>query len=265
MRIPSAQVLSRRLVLMLPALALQPATRPAVADRVTAQTVGIDSDSLLGIVWGGRERCDPTQTTCSKGGVSAVASAVQPVPNVEQLVTDRVALNITVSGVPAGRITLGLWRDAAPVSVDTFVRLARGTMRNEDDEEPASLIGSGTVRVQRDRAVVLGALTRPGGSTSIVPGRARPVRTPVQPPSNKDLNQLSHSTAGLLSMPRGGGSFQFTLTPRANAALDRENIVIGQVIDQEGMEVLERLNALATNNYDQNALAVVKVSHISLQ
>ena len=259
------KLLSRRLVLMLPALALQPSTRPAVADRVTAQSVGIESESLLGIVWGGRERCDPTRSTCSQGGVGALSSAVQSVPSVEQLVTDRVALNLTISGAPAGRITLGLSRDAAPVSVDTFVRLARGTMRNSEEEEPASIMGSGTVRILRDRALVLGALTRPGGATSIVPGRARPVRTAVEPPANADANALHHSSAGLLSMRRGGGSFQFTLTPRANAALDKDNVIIGQVLDDEGMETLERLNLLATNNYDQNALAVVKVSRVAVE
>ena len=43
---------------------------------------------------------------------------------------------------------------------------------------------------------------------------------------------------------------QFTLTPRANMALDRENLVIGKVLDADGMELLARLNSLPVNNYD---------------
>lgn len=84
------------------------------------------------------------------------------------------------------------------------------------------------------------------------------------------------------------GSFEFLLTPAANAKLDREWIVIGQVVDAKGMQadprphtqgvgcvcslrapccypnngrmqVLARLNSLPTNNYDQTPLALVKV------
>jgi hypothetical protein len=37
---------------------------------------------------------------------------------------------------------------------------------------------------------------------------------------NGDANTLSHDRAGLLSMSRGGGAFEFGLTPAANTALD---------------------------------------------
>jgi peptidyl-prolyl cis-trans isomerase B (cyclophilin B) len=82
---------------------------------------------------------------------------------------------------------------------------------------------------------------------------------PVTPPPNDDSNAVRHDAAGLLSVRRGGGSFTFTLTPRPNPDLDLDEIVIGQVLTREGMQVLERLNALATNNYSRGALAKVVV------
>ena len=38
--------------------------------------------------------------------------------------------------------------------------------------------------------------------------------------TNDDANTLSHDRAGLLSMRRGGGSFEFGLTPAPNPVLD---------------------------------------------
>lgn len=55
------------------------------------------------------------------------------------------------------------------------------------------------------------------------------------------------------------GSFEFLLTPAANAKLDKEWLVIGQIMEPEGMQVLARLNSLPTNNYDQTPIVLVKV------
>ena len=66
-------------------------------------------------------------------------------------------------------------------------------------------------------------------------------------------------SSGLLSVRRGGGSFEFLLTPAANAKLDKEWLVIGQIMEPEGMQLLARLNSLPTNNYDQTPIVLVKV------
>jgi peptidyl-prolyl cis-trans isomerase B (cyclophilin B) len=98
-----------------------------------------------------------------------------------------------------------------------------------------------------------------GGQTQLLFGQTRPVLFPVSPPPTDDSNAVHHDAAGLLSVRRGGGSFTFTLTPRPNPDLDRDEIVIGQVLNAEGMRLLERLNDLATNNYNRGALAKVVV------
>lgn len=90
------------------------------------------------------------------------------------------------------------------------------------------------------------------------------MRVPVKPPTNDDRNSISHDQPGLLSVRRGGGSFQFTLTPSANPELDRDNLVIGKILDEGSMELLARLNSLPVNNYDGAPLAKVQVSAVRL-
>lgn len=234
-------------------------------DRITAQSVGIDQKPLgdFSIVWGGNKRCDPTDTGCGQGGRSDAESVaqVQPLPNLSNVkVTDRVSLEVSVSSQSEGTLVIGLFREEAPNAVDTFVRLCAGTLKNEPEEEPAGLARSTAARVIRDRALVLGSLKQQGGSTQLVAGRTRPQRFPVQPPLYSDANGLSHTAAGLVSVRRGGGSFEITITPRANTDLDREWIVIGEVLD--GMELLERLNVVPTNNYDRQPLVTIKVERV---
>lgn len=256
---------ARRAVLLAAAAVATSGPLWAHADgRTTAQTVGITSDSLLGIVWGGKSRCDPTDATCQAGGVDAEPLPMESAPpSRANPASERFGLDVSVGGQRVGRIALGLWAESAPASCDAFSQLARGVLISEPGDEPAKLERSAAVKIQRDQAVVLGDLKNLGGSLRLMAGRTRPVRFPVVPPRNNDAdNGLSHDRAGLLSVRRGGGAFSFVLTPKANTELDREFIVIGQILDDEGMQVLARLNQLPVNNYDQAPLASVKIDRV---
>ena len=278
MRVPPThhRALGRRALLdalLLPILFSDP--RSALAgDRTTAQTVGIDVGSPLadprafgeekGIVWGGRERCDPTDATCQQGGVDAAESNVQPTPIAPSglEITDQVRLTIGIANEVAGTIELGLYRSAAPASVDTFMQLARGTLISSEGDEPASYERSVALLVQRDKAITLGGLKKQGGQMVLVRGQTRPQRVPVQPPVNDDTNALTHAAAGLLSVKRGGGTFEFALTTRPNPSRDKENLVIGHVT--KGMELLERMNTLPTNNYNGGPMATVRIEGVTI-
>ena len=230
--------------LILPALVAHPRLASA-GDRVTAQTVGIDQGSPLadpralgadkGVIWGGRERCDPTDPFCTQGGIEA-ESNVQPAPGTPSglEVTDKVRFQIAVAGEVAGDLELGLWRTAAPDSVDAFMKLCSGTLISTPGDQPAAYERSVAVRVQRDKQVVLGGLKQPGGQRKLIRGQTRPQVVPVAPPINEDSNAVSHASAGLVSVRRGGGSFEFVITTRPNLERDREGLVIGQVT--RGME-----------------------------
>mmetsp|Transcript_31611 Transcript_31611/g.101413 ORF Transcript_31611/g.101413 Transcript_31611/m.101413 type:complete len:277 (-) Transcript_31611:131-961(-) len=268
---------TRRAILLPFAAALISTSVPGAAlagERGTAQTVGLDTGSLIidpralnaerGLIWGGRERCDPTDVACTQGGELITAAGELPPPKrpVGYEVTDRLKMSFVVAGEPAGDVVVALWRPAAPTATDAFVRLGRGMLTTGENEEPASLERSTAVRILRNEAVVLGALRKPGGSTLLVAGQTRPQRVPVAPPKYDDENNLSHDAAGWLSVRRGGGSFEFVLTPRANPALDREWLIIGQV--EEGMGLVERLNTLPTNNYDRAPLATVQLRSVTV-
>ena len=262
MRFASGSATRRRALAALPALLLSgpPVHRAVASERMAAQSVGIDQPSIGNIVWGAGERCDPTDQSCRQGGeTSDSALAVAAPPRKLKTISDRVALYISISGQAAGTIVLGLSRDAAPESVDAFVRLARGAYTTQPGEAPASLERSTCVRLTRDEVVVLGALSDAGGTTKIVPGRTRPVYTPVQPAATTDANDLSHDAAGLLTVRRGGRSFEFGLTAGASPSLDGEGLVIGEVLEPEGMALISRLNALPTDNYKRAPMAKVRI------
>lgn len=62
------------------------------------------------------------------------------------------------------------------------------------------------------------------------------------------LSLPSHSKAGYVSAKRGGGSYEFTINPKPNTNLDKENIVFGKVL--EGMDVIEKINGVPTSKED---------------
>jgi len=216
-----------------------------------------------GIVWGGRDRCDPTDAACQQGGVLDT-STVQPVPATPSGVeiSDRVKFTVSIAGEVAGEMVVGLFRSAAPQSVDTFVQLARGTLATAPGDAPASYARSVAKRVSKDQEVVLGVLKQQGGQTMLIAGQTRPKVVPVAALPADDANTLSHDAAGLVSMRKGGGSFEFSITTRASPNLDKELLVVGQVL--EGMELIERLNTLPTNNYNSGPMATVRLERIAV-
>lgn len=132
--------------------------------RATAQTIGITdatSSAIPGFVWGGKRRCDPTDSACTHGGRlngDQQVDRTQPVPAKPFVVSERVLLDLSLSGQPVGSIELGMWRDQAPASVEAFVLLAEGRLAPRPGDAPASLRRSTLVRISKDKAIVLGAL-----------------------------------------------------------------------------------------------------------
>jgi cyclophilin family peptidyl-prolyl cis-trans isomerase len=66
--------------------------------------------------------------------------------------------------------------------------------------------------------------------------------------THNDQNQLLHDAPGVLSVKRGGGTFDFTIAPQLNPALDGENVVIGKVL--HGMDVVDKINKIPTSKED---------------
>ena len=56
-------------------------------------------------------------------------------------------MDVLIAGESVGQLKLGVYRDAAPDSCDTFSQLARGTLVSDPDDVPATLERSTAVRV----------------------------------------------------------------------------------------------------------------------
>ena len=167
------------------------------------------------------------------------AVAEQPAP---PRITGRAAIGITIGNAEPRTLTIGLFGDAAPKSVALFESLCRGS--NPDGLTYRDSTGT---RVEKDRAIVLGHLS--SGSAQRIDreidatGYVRSTLVNLADAyTNDDANELSHDRAGLVSMRRGGGEFEFVLTPAANPALDASRVVVGEVI--AGADVLAALNAV---------------------
>jgi cyclophilin family peptidyl-prolyl cis-trans isomerase len=109
--------------------------------------------------------------------------------------------------------------------------------------------GSIATRVEKNKAIVLGR--PPSGSAQEVErsiDNTGYVRSQLvnraERYANSDSNDLRHDRPGVVSMQRGGGSFEFVIAPKANPGLDKENVVIGQVLldNGSGRDLLNAIN-----------------------
>lgn len=140
-------------------------------------------------------------------------------------------------------MTLGLYGDAAPASVKLFEQLCSGSVPGEPG---LSYAGSPILRVEPGRLIEAGKrLDLASGVEREIDSTGRVRSTTVDRAArfaNADTNRLSHDRAGLLSMRRGGGSYEFLLTTGADPSLDATHLVIGSVL--EGERTLAAIDAL---------------------
>ena len=66
--------------------------------------------------------------------------------------------------------------------------------------------------------------------------------------SHDDENEFRHSIDGVVSVPTGGKTFEFTIAQKPNPALDQDHLVIGRVLS--GFEVLEKINDIPVSKED---------------
>lgn len=155
------------------------------------------------------------------------------------IVTSKARITIAIGTAEPQTMTVGLYGQAAPQSVQLFLDLCRGSIMGSGDVG-LSYRGSSCTRVERDRTIVLGHLAAGNAQTierSIdSTGYVRSTLVNLADSyTNEDANGLSHDRAGLLSMRKGGGEFEWVLTPAANPALDSSRIVVGEVLENAAL------------------------------
>lgn len=205
---------------------------------------------------------------CAAGAVllPPAPRALAATPTASAKVTDRVLLEfvqqLSAEDSQTLPLTIGLFGSDAPDSVAAFKQLVAGsymapcTQEDEDDGgamemerskssrkaqykqcragegEPVAYAGSGVWRIVSGSRIDAGALR---GKWAL----RRPPMTPAD-----ESSTLSHDAAGLLSVRRGGGTFDFGLTSSADPKQDADFVVIGRVMDDKGLSVVAALDAM---------------------
>jgi hypothetical protein len=233
-------------------------------------------DGAVGWSWGGKDRCDPADPLCGADGkIRDKPLEGQPVPRVDESISDVAALEIGIGRDETGVLRLGLYGDAYPEYVSQLLNFLSTpgltTETSSDglltDRVPVSLGRGGSVsNVIPSTAVVLGvpsqsyAYAKAVGSTKVLDGFVpQPQPAPLKPPTDRAL--IPHNSAGLLSVPIqglgfGGSGFEpsdeifsdaFWVTDATlPEQVSKKRIVIGQVLDAGSMAFLERLANLPT-------------------
>jgi cyclophilin family peptidyl-prolyl cis-trans isomerase len=158
----------------------------------------------------------------------AVASATQAAPGNPVVVID----------TSAGGITVELYKDRAPVSVENFLQYAK-------DGHYAGTIW---------HRVVPGYVIQGGGYTPEMV--EKPVRPPIQNEATNGLGNLRGTLAMARTRQARSATSQFYINVSSNRTLDHRGFapddfgyaVFGRVID--GMDVVDRIAAVKTTSRD---------------
>ncbi|KAG7451661.1 uncharacterized protein BT62DRAFT_1072207 [Guyanagaster necrorhizus] len=164
--------------------------------------------------------------------------------------------DITIGGVPAGRIVFELYADLVPKTAENFRVLCRGDTMSEDGV-PLRYAGSGFHRVIKGFMCQGGDFTAHNGTGGLsiygskFPDEAFPVK---------------HSEPFLLSMANSGpntNGSQFFITVAATPHLDGKHVVFGKV--KWGKSIVRRIETTKTGPQDkpEDEVLIVQAGEIT--
>jgi len=205
----------------------------------------------------------PTQAGASRRDMASAAafgalSVALPAPAVaEPEIKARCQFTVKIGGgtnAKPKRIVIGLYRDEAPILTQNFLYAVTqsypGLARSQVTYKLADVKS-----IEKDKAISW-AEFREGNvfykevqtdDKRWVGNKMLKLPLAGDDTLTDETNSLRHDIPGRVSMRRGGGSFDFTVSPVADATwLDKTNVVIGQVL--EGMDVIAEINKIPMVN-----------------
>lgn len=176
------------------------------------------------------------------------------------VVTDVISLGLSIGKANVLPLDIELYGEAAPESVRFLLEFARGELKAPCGEQSdADLTTPARVRMKQLN-IERQCLDDQGSGVSllgssvwrVIPnkridfGRVSSGFAYREPPAfAKETTGLSQG-AGAVSVKRGGGCFEFTVAPRDNSGLDREDLVVVGRVSSSTLATLDELNALPT-------------------
>lgn len=178
-------------------------------------------------------------------------NAQQQQPKIKAVVT----LNLSIARGPSRPLHIELFQDAPMASVEFFTSLANGKLK-----APCAMGDNSNIEICEDyQSIDVGykgsQLWRLVPNKRMDFGRVDSMFTSRIPPNiavedqqqnNNDLLVFKPSTRGAVSIKRGGGAFEFTVTPSYNLSLDtdREDLVVVGRIAEDDMPFIDEINAI---------------------
>ena len=164
-------------------------------------------------------------------------------------VTNKTYLEVQIDGQNAGKITIGLFGDTVPKTVQNFASLCSGELGNGLSGKPLSYKDTPLHRI------IPGFMAQGGDTTS---GDGTGGESIFAQKFDDENFKLHHEKPFLLSMANAGpntNGSQFFITFKETPWLDGHHVVFGEVLD--GFDVVKQLEQIGTQSGEPTKQAVI--------
>ncbi|RCV24315.1 hypothetical protein SETIT_5G074700v2 [Setaria italica] len=205
------------------------------------------------------QEAEPEELAGAGAGAAAATDTAAGPCLAELPVTATAFLDVSIGGEPAGRITVGLFRDAAPAGASRFLSLVTGVGYRRKEfvkivpgyVQHGGVVSYPAVPAVTDRlAAEADALrARCGAGGGAVHGAAGAVSIVVRDPSLPPPKPKLVAKGGKLEVEEeqvgvAPNGTEFVITTAAAPELDASAVLVGRVLD--GMDVVAKIAAVPT-------------------